>query len=181
MIYNTINEDDLYIDGITKTSGMEILELQHICGLVKAKKPMTILEIGTMFGRTSINMARVAPEECKLLCVDIKHQDHSGLQKYPELKKITFITANSLASDFKFKGYSQYDFILVDGNHKARWVENDTRKALSVLAPNGVIVWHDYGKSAKYVSIQVKETLTKMRIYPRHILGTSLAYMENKG
>jgi predicted protein tyrosine phosphatase/protein-L-isoaspartate O-methyltransferase len=172
-----IKKEELYLDGISLSSGMSVKEVQQICALVKKTQPKTILEIGTRFGRTSINMAKFAPVDCKLICVDIDHQDHEPLKQYPEFKKIQFITADSLKQDFQFAGYKKYDFILIDGNHREKWVENDTKKALKVLNKGGVIVWHDYGKQ-NYKNIQVKETLDLMGIFPKVMAGTSLAYME---
>lgn len=46
------------------------------------------------------------------------------------------------------------DLIFIDGSHAYSYVESDTRKAIKMLRPGGVIVWHDYrwpGGSAKGV------------------------------
>ena len=44
--------------------------------------------------------------------------------------------------------YSPYhgrvDFVFIDGNHSIRYVASDTEQALKMLAPGGVILWHDY-------------------------------------
>lgn len=37
-----------------------------------------------------------------------------------------------------------FDSVLIDGGHQTDVVLSDTRKALSVLRPGGVIMWHDY-------------------------------------
>ncbi len=44
---------------------------------------------------------------------------------------------NRFAGDF-------FDTVLVDGGHTPDVVENDTDKALSVLRPGGLCVWHDF-------------------------------------
>ena len=36
------------------------------------------------------------------------------------------------------------DLVFVDGAHTRSYVENDTRKALNMLADEGIILWHDY-------------------------------------
>ena len=38
----------------------------------------------------------------------------------------------------------QVDLIFIDGAHTKSYVESDTNKALRMLSPQGVIVWHDY-------------------------------------
>lgn len=37
-----------------------------------------------------------------------------------------------------------FDTVLIDGGHEPEVVASDTRKALSVLRPGGVVMWHDY-------------------------------------
>lgn len=37
-----------------------------------------------------------------------------------------------------------FDSVLIDGGHSAEVVISDTRKALSVLRPGGMILWHDF-------------------------------------
>jgi predicted O-methyltransferase YrrM len=45
--------------------------------------------------------------------------------------------AGDFAGDF-------FDTVLIDGGHTPDLVENDTDKALSVLRPGGLCVWHDF-------------------------------------
>ena len=37
-----------------------------------------------------------------------------------------------------------FDSVLIDGGHESEVVVNDTRKALQVLRPGGLIMWHDF-------------------------------------
>lgn len=37
-----------------------------------------------------------------------------------------------------------FDSVLIDGGHTAEIVASDTRKALPLLRPGGVVMWHDY-------------------------------------
>ncbi len=37
-----------------------------------------------------------------------------------------------------------FDSVLIDGGHQPEVVINDTRKALQVLRPGGLIIWHDF-------------------------------------
>ena len=37
-----------------------------------------------------------------------------------------------------------FDSVLVDGGHEPEFVINDTRKAMEVLRPGGLILWHDF-------------------------------------
>jgi len=38
----------------------------------------------------------------------------------------------------------QYDLIFIDGDHSEEAVESDIEKAIEVLAPNGLLAFHDY-------------------------------------
>ena len=40
------------------------------------------------------------------------------------------------------------DFIYVDAGHTYEDVRRDSGLALQVLAPKGIVAWHDYGNSA---------------------------------
>ena len=48
------------------------------------------------------------------------------------------------SATFDFSPYlGKMDFVFVDGNHAAPWVEADTRHALEMVRPGGMVVWHD--------------------------------------
>jgi hypothetical protein len=36
------------------------------------------------------------------------------------------------------------DVVFVDGSHAYSYVVSDTQKALDIVAPNGLVLWHDY-------------------------------------
>ena len=48
--------------------------------------------------------------------------------------------------DFDTNGFAAnlFDTVLIDGGHTPDLVENDTDKALSVLRPGGLCIWHDF-------------------------------------
>jgi predicted O-methyltransferase YrrM len=52
---------------------------------------------------------------------------------------------NRFASNF-------FDTVLIDGGHTPDVVENDTDKALSVLHPGGLCIWHDFCPDAAALS-----------------------------
>ena len=59
------------------------------------------------------------------------------------------ITARPIAFDsasFDFAPYrDQMDLVYVDGSHSPDYVVSDTRNAMEMLRPGGVLVWDDYG------------------------------------
>jgi hypothetical protein len=43
------------------------------------------------------------------------------------------------------------DFIFIDAGHTYEFVANDTDKAFQMLAPGGIVVWHDYAPKSRDV------------------------------
>jgi len=160
-----------------KKSGMSIIELIQLCRLVRQIKPKRILEIGTKYGRTTINMAKFSPSDAKLVSVDIKVLDKPELVNLPEYSKIKFLQGDTRIFDFVGHGLIGFDLILVDANHKESFVINDTKIAYRLINPGGIIIWHDYNKDSQYHNIEVTQALNKMNIKPNVIKNTSLAWL----
>ena len=56
--------------------------------------------------------------------------------------------------DFETNGFAAdfFDTVLIDGGHTPDLVENDTDKALRVLRPGGLCIWHDFCPDAAALS-----------------------------
>ena len=116
-------------------------ELMVLNKLVQRQNPKLIVEFGTFDGRTAMNFAANAPA-AKIVTIDFAPQ--------PRLFDDTPAAANIAC---QFGDSTQFDvsayrgkagFIFVDGGHDAPIVTSDTLKAFEMVAPDGVIVWHDY-------------------------------------
>ncbi len=146
------------------------IETQVLSALVRHFHPQTIFEIGTYYGFTTLHMAYNSPEDCVIYTLDLppgydrQHKDQLGKYAYSDLLvvklsmessdkrifrdtpvagKIHELFGNSMEYDFSpYEG--KVDLILIDGNHTYRYVKSDTEKALRMLSPRGVILWHDY-------------------------------------
>lgn len=80
------------------------------------------------------------------------------------------------SATFDFSPYrGKMDFVFVDGNHAARWVEADTRHALEMVTPHGMIVWHDCDRRHP----AVWDCLTRLaeRLPIRSVPGTRFAVL----
>ena len=71
------------------------------------------------------------------------------------------------------------DFAFVDGSHSYDYVKNDTEKLLRLLAPSGVIVWHDYCRAWPGVVRYLNELGTTLPL--RYVDGTTLVYLKRTG
>lgn len=148
-------------DILTSIDPMEITTLCAVARHIRAKR---VLEIGTFNGNTALNLALNLPEAeivtvdlppswDKTLAIDVPDiyanvTDRSavGIQfrDHPCGARIRQVFGDSATLDFGSLG-GKFDFIFIDGNHHYDYVVSDTRKAIDVLAPGGVIAWHDYG------------------------------------
>ena len=133
-------------------------------------QPRRIFEIGTFRGRTTLNFAMNSPADCRIYTLDLppaarpaaqqatNQADAQIIQKSltgidyqgkPECSKITQLLGSSL--DFDFTPYAgQMDLVFVDGAHHYEAVLSDTRNALRMLSPGGVVIWHDFANYGDY-------------------------------
>lgn len=70
-------------------------------------------------------------------------------QTRPERSKIEQLFGNSLTFDFS-PYYGRMDLVFVDGAHHYDAVISDTTQALQMLAPGGVVLWHDFANYGDY-------------------------------
>jgi len=126
--------------------------------LIKGRGVRTVFEIGTFNGGTTRVIAEALPEEGRVVTLDLpvaafdatqSPKDFTGAQVgrayngSPAEHKITQIDADSLTFDVSpYRG--QFDLVLVDGGHEYRHGVADTRTALALAAPGGVVLWDDF-------------------------------------
>lgn len=158
----------------------------------------TIFEIGTFDGRTTLNLALSSHASIPVHSLDLlpdtdtvhgldpgeRHMvdsPQSGrrlkqvMQQVPALaSRITQLYGDSAL--FDFSPYRQRcGMVFIDASHTYEYVLSDTRAALAMIRPGGVIVWHDYGIWSGVT--QALETLRESEgLDIANIAGTSLAY-----
>lgn len=133
-------------------------------------RPKMVFEFGTYRGRTALNFALNTPENCRIFTLDIpegqrperlgrgndaddwimRHSDtgrdyHDRDVSY----KIEQLFGDSTRFDFR-PFYGQIDLIFVDGGHDYEVARSDTRNALAMVAPGGVVVWDEFANYGDY-------------------------------
>lgn len=133
-----------------------------------AKRARVMFEFGTATGRTAYLWAANSPPDARVHTLTLSPEAHdryapaagdsrraatraldeSAFTRFrytgtPESAKIEQYFADSKALDESpFAG--RCDLVFVDGSHAYSYVESDSRKALAMLAPGGICLWHDY-------------------------------------
>jgi predicted O-methyltransferase YrrM len=143
---------------------MTITEISSLCHLVAARRPAKVLEIGSFRGLTTLNVAMNAPE-AEIHTLDLppgfdpaqtqfEHHDVNiirarGFYYYEgreEALRIRQHYGDTATFDYREIG-GGVDFCLIDAAHSYDYVRNDTAKVLSLMAADGLILWHDYGRN----------------------------------
>lgn len=142
-------------DIATFTNREEAQALQDIC------VGKTCLEVGAFEGFTTVAMARVAK---LVVSVDL-HKGKIGtgpdmirgetlenfvrnLTRYHVLQKTAIIVGDSDEVLPRLKGF-QFDVAFIDAEHTYESCKKDTENCISLLAPKGLIAWHDYTEDRK--------------------------------
>lgn len=130
-------------------------DLMYLCLIAKHLKPTRILEIGTLYGRTTLNLAMNATEAARIWTVDLgaaeiaigKQQADVGMKfrNTPFAGQITQIIHDSRTLDLD--PLWPLDLVFIDGDHRYQTVKQDTLKCLPAIRSGGVLAWHDYGLS----------------------------------
>jgi predicted O-methyltransferase YrrM len=147
------------------TGGVNPGDRRAIYYLISALKPLSVLEIGTHLGASTVHIASALAmnqtsnrRNAALTTVDIS--DVNSLTTKPWLKygakrspseminslelqsMVEFVTDTSLK--YASRCNRKFDFIFLDGDHSAKTVYSEIPLALNLLNPNGVILLHDY-------------------------------------
>jgi hypothetical protein len=156
-----IGRGNLHVPGGTSDAEAWILA-------VLSRHSRALFEIGTATGKTAYLWARNAPAEAEIVTITLAPEQLEGYTRErgdrrkdvrrahiesaftrflytgtPAEPRITQLFGDS--KDFDESPYAgRFDLIFVDGSHAYSYVKSDSRKALRMCAPGGVILWHDY-------------------------------------
>jgi predicted O-methyltransferase YrrM len=125
-------------------------DMVYVCGMASAVNARKIFEFGTYRGQTTCSLALVC-KDAHIFTLNLAPQHDQRYAPYigmyiaisPDRDRITQIYHDSRTFDTTPYRESM-DYIFIDGDHSYEGVKNDTEKALQLLKPGGVIVWHDY-------------------------------------
>ena len=126
------------------------MDMMFVVGIAKYRNAKKIFEFGTYLGRTTCGFASISDDvEVYTLnlppTADPRYGPYIGnfikkSSRQHQIKQI-FCDSKSLLTE----SYSNLmDYIFIDADHTYDSVKNDTEKAFEMLAPGGMIIWHDF-------------------------------------
>ncbi len=146
---------DLTIDMEIHTGPENLLahEVYYLCAIAKLIDARRIFEFGTFDGQTTLHLAMNLPE-AEITTVALPpgqtivpgERDVVAGGRFagrPEAARVTQLLGDSTEMHFGHL-YGQFDFVFIDGGHDYAAVRSDTRNALRLVRPGGVIAWDDY-------------------------------------
>ena len=144
-----------------KEGGVNPGDRRALYYMIMALKPRNVLEVGTHIGASTLHIARALKRLnlngsiTSVDIVDVNDPERGawkrlGLAKSPRdfakqlecLEQVDFRTGACL--DFMHTTRLRYDFVFLDGDHKARAVYQEVSAALHLLEIGGVVFLHDY-------------------------------------
>lgn len=145
-----------------------LLETAVLVALLKALGAQRVLEIGTLYGLQTLNLAANLPEGGHVWTLDLDDDDLARAQlderdraisqlprragatpafaAEPWRGRVTALRGDSTVYDFA-PLHGTMNLVYVDGGHDARTVASDSRQGFALLDPArpGAVVWHDDG------------------------------------
>jgi predicted O-methyltransferase YrrM len=135
---------------------------------VLAKRAGRMFEFGTCTGKTAYLWARNSAPDARVITVTLA-PDHLGdyrQEATDDPTDVEFALKESTHTDFLYTGSpvaskvqqlfadskaldvspwtASCDLVFVDGSHAYSYVVSDSAKALGLVAPGGLVLWHDY-------------------------------------
>jgi hypothetical protein len=152
-IFEGILRQAVPLGAINEETGHENhAEMLYVVAVAAHLQPRRIFEFGTFLGRTTYYLAKACPQ-AEVTTLDLPCDENpwafaphigSYFAGSPESARIRQLREDSRTFDpGPYMGTQ--DFVWVDGDHGYEPVRNDTMKALSMVSPGGVVLWHDFG------------------------------------
>ncbi|MHC4668647.1 MAG: class I SAM-dependent methyltransferase [Planctomycetota bacterium] len=182
-----------------RDGNVSLTELLAISAIVRHRQPRLLLEIGTFDGNTTLQMAHNSPEDARIYTLDLPPggaatrvldpkdrayiadgaRQQRRYETSPLGRKVVQCLGDSAAFDFgSILARGALELAFVDGSHSYDYVQNDTEKVLALLAPDGVVLWHDYVPAWPGVIRYLDELSARLPLV--RIEGTSLVYLDRR-
>ncbi|MEQ1691261.1 MAG: class I SAM-dependent methyltransferase [Gemmatimonas sp.] len=166
---------------------------------VLAKHAQTCFEIGTCTGKTAYLWSRNAPDTARIVTLTLAptQRDEYSVAPGDDKTDVKFALVESDFTDFLYSGtpaaerieqlygdskqfdespYRDWaDLVFVDGSHAESYVLSDSEKALRIVKPGGLVLWHDYAGPRHAPGVFRALNSLVQTIPLQHVKGTTFA------
>jgi predicted O-methyltransferase YrrM len=135
---------------------------------VLARRARLMFEFGTCTGKTAYLWARNSPADARVVTLTLapEHVGSYRREAGDDASDVEFALRESTHTDFLYSGSAvagkveqlfgdsktfdlsawkgRCDLVFVDGSHAYSYVRSDSERALELVAPGGLVLWHDY-------------------------------------
>ena len=164
---------------------------------VLAKRANRFFEFGTCTGKTAYLWARNAASDARVVTLTLSPEQQREYAKVDgdsdvdtkfALEESTFTNflyssttaANSIeqlygdSKHFDETPWRDYaDIVFVDGSHARSYVESDSVKAMRIVKPGGLVLWHDYAGPRHAPGVFAALNALAKRFELKHVQGTT--------
>jgi Methyltransferase domain len=188
-IFPGIEEQSVSLESFCEEyGGVSLLEAKILTASIRLLKPLSLFEIGTFNGASTLQFALNAPQNAVVHTVDLPEEqlmsaDRTSADIVPKRVGQYYLESAVAGkirqhygdtAEFDFSPFvGQCDWIFVDAAHTYEYVASDTRNALRLLQKGGVIFWHDVNVAFEGNCRALEEFATTIPIV--RVRGTSLA------
>lgn len=165
---------------------------------VLAKGAATLFEFGTCTGKTAYLWSRNAPNNATITTITLAPSQQQQYVKGPNdtIEDTKFALSESAFEQFLYSGtphadrvkqlygdskqfdetpfLSWADLVFVDGSHAQSYVESDSAKAMRIVKPGGLVLWHDYAGPGHAPGVFTALNALAKTVPLRHVGGTTL-------
>ena len=165
---------------------------------VLARRARLMFELGTCTGKTAYLWARNAPHDARVVTLTLAPENMASYQREAsdDPIDIAFALKESTHTDFLYSASTaaerieqlfgdsktldvspwaeRCDLVFVDGSHAYSYVVSDSEKALQLVAPGGLVLWHDYAGPRHAPGVYRALNELSHRLPLRRIEGTTL-------
>lgn len=127
-----------------------LVDLVILTKFAACLRPRRVLEVGSFRGFTARMLAAHTPETTRLVTVDRDPRHGSAYRGTPLAARIERRVGVVGPEVFAGDGPGSYQLIFLDAEHAYAEVRHDTEVLLPLLAPDGILVWHDYAPWGHY-------------------------------
>lgn len=174
-----------------------LADLIALCQLCQVIQPRVVFEIGTFHGYSTLHLALNTPADAVVYSLDLP-RDQPELALGATVMDVAIAREGVTTSTYAFSGreveskirllqgdsatfdftpwHGKVDFFFIDGAHSYDYVRSDSERALACVRPDGVIAWHDFGRSGVNGVRRCLRELGARGLEINAVPGGSLAY-----